>query len=117
MGDDAIVVPPAVCGYADAESAHEQMRRHRECRLDRCVWKAAAYHTLVETGCLAPQSVTPREGAAARGIAYSPLRIELPPPAAPTAETLREVLDRLSELALPLDCSSAAESCREGARG
>ncbi len=117
MGDDGSVSPPTVCGFADAELAHEQMRRHRECSLERCVWKAAAYHTLVRTGCLAPQSLTPRDRAAARGLAYPPLRIEIPPPAAPTAETLRQVLDRLSELAMPLGCADPGDGSRSGSSG
>jgi hypothetical protein len=82
---------------------HEQMRRHVGCRVDRCVWKAAAYYTLVDAGRLAPQTLSPRERAAARGIAFPPLENE--PPAAsggPTPQTLREVLDKLAELTLPV---------------
>jgi hypothetical protein len=96
-----IVTPPEVCGYADIGLAHELMRTHRACRIERCVWKAAAHYTLVDAGRLAPQSLSPRERAAARGIAFPPLDSEPPADGRPTARTLRDVLDRLSELALP----------------
>lgn len=99
--DDTIVTPPRVCGSADVELAREQMRRHRACWVGRCVWKAAAYYTLVDAGCLVPQSLSPRERAAARGIAFPPLDCEAHADGGPTFRTLREVLDRLTELALP----------------
>jgi hypothetical protein len=102
MSADTIVTPPEVCGHADVELAHAQMRRHRGCRVDRCVWKAAAYYTLVDTGRLAPQSLSPRERAAARGIVFPPLGSEPPAGDGPTPRTLREVLDKLAQLALPV---------------
>lgn len=102
-----IVTPPQICDYADIALAHEQMRLHLACRVDRCVWKTAAYHTLVEAGRLAPQTLAPRERAAARGLPFPPLDCESPTGAGPTRQTLREVLDRLSELALP---TSSADS-------
>jgi len=97
-----IVTPPGVCGYADVELAHEQMRAHCACRLGRCVWKAAAYYTLVDAGRLAPQTLTPRERAATRGIRFPPVDREPLADDGPTYRTLREVLDRLSDLALPV---------------
>lgn len=97
-----IVAPPEVCGYADIELAHELLRAHRACRVARCVWKAAAYYTLIDAGRLVPQTSTPRERAAARGIAFPPLDSAPPTVSRPTAHTLREVLDKLSELALPV---------------
>ena len=97
-----IVTPPGVCGYADVELAHAQMRAHRACGLGRCVWKSAAYYTLVNAGRLAPQSLTPRERAALRGIEFPPLGGEPLPVGGPTRRTLYEVLERLSELALPV---------------
>lgn len=100
--EDTIVTPPGVCGYVDIELAHKQMRAHRACRLGRCVWKAAAYYTLVDAGRLAPQTLTPRERAAARGIQFPPLDSEPLADSGPTYRTLREVLDRLSELGLPV---------------
>lgn len=100
MRENMIVTPPEVCGCADVELAHEQMRRHRDCRVNRCVWKSAAYHTLVDAGRLAPQTSSPRERAAARGIDYpAPSQIGAPPSGGPTLGTLREVLDKLAELA------------------
>ena len=101
MREETIVTPPRVCGYADVELAHEQMRAHRACQIGRCVWKAAAYYTLVDAGRLAPQSLTPRERAAARGLVFPPLDRELCAEGGPTTQTLLEVLDKLTELALP----------------
>ncbi|MEV2218484.1 hypothetical protein AB0E01_01215 [Nocardia vinacea] len=98
--EDTILTPPGVCGYADAELAHEQMRKHRACRIGRCVWKTAAYYTLVDAGRLAPQSLTPRERAAARGIKFPPLDREVNAGGGPTAQTLRDVLNKLTELGL-----------------
>ncbi|MGW4769627.1 hypothetical protein ACWEO2_16475 [Nocardia sp. NPDC004278] len=105
--EETIVTPPGVCRYTDIELAHEQMRAHRACRLGRCAWKAAAYHTLVEAGRLAPQTLTPRERAAARGIRFPPLGSEPRAYCGPTYRTLREVLDRLSDLALPVPGAGA----------
>ncbi|WP_433756558.1 hypothetical protein [Nocardia sp. CA-135398] len=101
MHEDTIVTPPRVCGQADIDLAHEQMREHRACRIGRCVWKAAAYYTLVDAGRLAPQSLTPRERAAARGLEFPPLDSQVSARGGPTLQTLREVLDKLNELALP----------------
>ncbi|MEV6324729.1 hypothetical protein AB0M45_26605 [Nocardia sp. NPDC051787] len=101
MSRDVVVTLPTVCDHADVLVAHEQMRAHRACRVQWCAWKAAAHQTLVSAGRLTPQTVSPRERAAARGIRF-------PPPAEsgladrrPTASTLRELLERLSELATP----------------
>ncbi|MEV4129381.1 hypothetical protein [Nocardia sp. NPDC049707] len=96
------MTPPEVCGCADVELAHELLRAHRACRVVRCVWKTAAYYTLVDANRIVPQTSTPRERAAARGIAFPPLDGEPLPHSGPTPHTLREVLDRLSELALPV---------------
>ncbi|WP_216893262.1 hypothetical protein [Nocardia alni] len=57
-----IIAAPKLCGYPEIELAHAQMQRHRECRIDNCVWKAAAYQTLVLTSRLVPQSIPPRTG-------------------------------------------------------
>jgi len=96
-----IIAAPMLCGYAEIELAHEQMQRHRECRIDSCAWKAAAYQTLVLTGHLVPQSVPPRTRAAARGIAFPALNSEPVAGDAPASESLRRVLDSLAELARP----------------
>ncbi|MEV5834248.1 hypothetical protein [Nocardia sp. NPDC052112] len=101
MLEDTIVTPPRVCGHADIDLAHELMREHRACRIGRCVWKAAAYYTLVDTGRLAPQSLTPRERAAARGLEFPSLDSQVHAGGGPTLRTLREVLDKLGQLALP----------------
>ncbi|MFI6957072.1 hypothetical protein ACIBJI_26855 [Nocardia sp. NPDC050408] len=91
-----------VCGRADVSLAHELMRQHRVCRVDLCIWKSAAYYTLVAAGHLAPQTLTPRERAAARNAAFPPLDAQPSVCGAPPLRTLREVLERLSELALPV---------------
>ncbi|WP_280334913.1 hypothetical protein [Nocardia wallacei] len=94
-----VVTPPMLCGFADIELAHELMRRHRRCRREKCAWKSAAHQTLVLAGRLTPQTVTPRERAARRGIEFPVLRTDVTPGAAgPGHETLREVLDRLTAL-------------------
>jgi hypothetical protein len=101
-GDVTTIVPPEVCGHADLELAHAQMRAHRHCRIQRCVWKAAAYHTLVAAGRLVPQSLPPRLRAAVRGIEFPALDHEPPSTGGPTSHTLQEVLDKLSALAMPI---------------
>ncbi|MGO4614803.1 hypothetical protein AB4305_00510 [Nocardia sp. 2YAB30] len=103
MNRDALLTPPEVCGHADVRLAHEQMRVHRACRVERCVWKAAAYRTLVSAGRLTPQTMSPRERAAARGVRFPPLDEPDRADRSPVAHTLQEVLKRLSELATPPD--------------
>lgn len=73
MNRTVIVTPSRICDNADVELAHKQMQRHLTCRVDHCLWKAAAHRTLVDAGRLAPQTSSPRERAAARGIAFPPL--------------------------------------------
>ncbi|MBF6287604.1 hypothetical protein [Nocardia cyriacigeorgica] len=70
MAGEEVLAAPVVCGVADVELAHRVMRRHRECRVERCAWKWVAYCTLVHVGRLAPQSVSPRERAYRRGIEF-----------------------------------------------
>lgn len=70
MAGEEVLAAPVVCGVADVELAHRVMRRHRECRVERCAWKWVAYCTLVHVGRLAPQSVSPRERAHRRGIEF-----------------------------------------------
>ncbi|GAB0103374.1 hypothetical protein JMUB6875_23470 [Nocardia sp. JMUB6875] len=43
-----------------AEVAHEIMRLHRECLVGQCLRKTAAFETLVESGCVVPDSHRPR---------------------------------------------------------
>lgn len=97
-----LVTRPTLCDVADVQLAHELMRRHRTCRAGRCVWKSAAHHTLVLAGRIAPQTKTPRERAAERGVDYPAIKSDAPPTGdGPPVQTLREVLDRLTELGLP----------------
>lgn len=70
MAGEEVLAAPVVCGGADVELAHRLMRRHRECRVERCAWKWVAYCTLVQLGRLAPQSASPRERAYRRGIEF-----------------------------------------------
>ncbi|MEV6336524.1 hypothetical protein AB0M12_17595 [Nocardia vinacea] len=91
------VAPQPLCDFADVELAHALSQQHR---IHQCVWKAAAQHTLVMAGRLVPQSLSPRERAAVRGIAYPPTPgTDKPQQDGPTLGTLREVLDRLESLA------------------
>ncbi|WP_433599525.1 hypothetical protein ACQPXH_28400 [Nocardia sp. CA-135953] len=101
MNGTVIVTPAQVCDNADVELAHKQMQRHLTCRVAYCLWKAAAYRTLVDAGRLAPQTSSPRERAAARGLAFPPLDSQSWAHNGPTTQTIREVLSRLSELASP----------------
>lgn len=96
------IAAPQVCEAADTALAHEQMRIHRDCRVERCVWKTAAFHTLVQAGHLVPQSLSPRVRAAIRGIAFPALDHEPPPAGGPSSHTLRSVLAKLDELAMPV---------------
>ena len=96
-----IIAAPRLCGHAEIALAHVQMQRHRECRIDSCAWKAAAYQTLVLTGHLVPQSLPPRARAAARGITFPALNSEPVAEDAPASESLRRVLDSLAQLARP----------------
>ncbi|MEV4127981.1 hypothetical protein [Nocardia sp. NPDC049707] len=70
LSEDTIATAPAICGSAEIELAHQQMRRHRACRIETCAWKWVAYHTLVANGRIAPQRVSPRERAHRRGIEF-----------------------------------------------
>ncbi|MEV5838962.1 hypothetical protein [Nocardia sp. NPDC052112] len=95
-----LVTAPPLCDAVDMTLAHGLWQRHRACRINRCVWKAAAYQTLVLAGRLVPQSMSPRERAAARGIDYpAALEIDALSHSGHTPATLREVLDRLESLA------------------
>ncbi|WP_433621164.1 hypothetical protein [Nocardia sp. CA-120079] len=102
MSQELTFTLPEICEYADIELAHELKRTHRTCRIHRCAWKAAAYYTLVDAGRLVPQSVTPRERTAARGIAFPTLDSEPRPLHGLPLRTLHEVLDKLNELASPV---------------
>ncbi|WP_063046532.1 hypothetical protein [Nocardia pseudovaccinii] len=95
-----LVTVPPLCDAVDVTLAHGLWQRHCACRINRCVWKSAAYQTLVLAGRLVPQSMSPRERAAARGIDY-PRASESDAllPSGHSPGTLREVLDKLESLA------------------
>ncbi|WP_327096554.1 hypothetical protein OIE68_42710 [Nocardia vinacea] len=102
MTDDTILTPPTICGRAEVELAHQQMRQHRACRIERCAWKWAAYYTLVRHGRIVPQALSPRERAHRRGIAFPAETIErCLPIGMPGLQTFQQVLDGLTQLALP----------------
>jgi hypothetical protein len=105
MSDDTILKPPNICGFAEVELAHQQMRRHRACRIDRCAWKRVAYFTLVRHGRIAPPKLSPRERAHLRGIDFPAESTgHSLPDSAPELQTLQHVLDGLAQLALPPNC-------------
>lgn len=94
-----LVTTPPLCDSADVGLAHMLAQQHRACRIHQCVWKAAAHHTLVLSGRLIPQSRSPRERAAARGIHYPAAKeTDAAWSGSPTPRTLREVLDYLESL-------------------
>ncbi|MCP2291805.1 hypothetical protein [Nocardia amikacinitolerans] len=95
MSDDRILTPPTICANADIELAHRQMQRHRACRIEYCAWKWVAYYTLVASGRIAPQALSPRQRAYRRGIAF-PLARPEPPCGAAELVSLFEVLDGLT---------------------
>ncbi|MEU6830524.1 hypothetical protein ABZ894_17910 [Nocardia beijingensis] len=103
-----VVALPRICGSAEADLAHRQMRRHRECRIDRCAWKWVAFYTLVRRGRIVPQKVSPRERAHRRGIAFPIDHTEhsLYADGAPEPRTFQQVLDGLSKLAEDLRAGS-----------
>jgi hypothetical protein len=117
MNRHVIVVPPRVCASADLEVAHQQMQRHRACRIEQCAWKWVAYCALVHSGRIVPQRLSPRERAHRRGIAFPIDNSERGPAleGTPDVATVRQVLDGLAQLALsPADADNgrAAEGER-----
>lgn len=100
---DGLLVPPGICARADVRLAHEQMRAHLTCRIERCAWKAAAYRTLVIAGRLTPQAVSHRERAAARGIGFPSHDESGNTDHALDVHTIQAVLERLSALTAPPD--------------
>ncbi|BDT97970.1 hypothetical protein IFM12276_09990 [Nocardia sputorum] len=98
---DGLLVPPEICRHADVQLAHEQMRAHLTCRIERCAWKAAAYRTLVFAGRLIPQAVSHRERAAARGMRFPSHDEGRRADHLHDVPTIQAVLERLSALATP----------------
>ncbi|MBF6194865.1 hypothetical protein [Nocardia implantans] len=102
---EGLFVPPGICARADVRLAHEQMRAHLTCRIERCAWKAAAYRTLVITGRLTPQAVSHRERAAARGIGFPSQDDSGDTDHVLDVHTIQAVLEQLSALAAPPDAA------------
>lgn len=99
---DALLTPPNICGFAEVELAHAQMRQHCVCRIERCAWKRAAYYTLVRHGRITPPKLSPRERAHMRGIEFPKVTINFYlPEGMPELQTFQDVLDGLAQLALP----------------
>ncbi|WP_433602280.1 hypothetical protein ACQPXH_11410 [Nocardia sp. CA-135953] len=102
MYEDALLNPPNICGFAEIELAHAQMRRHRACRIQRCAWKRVAYYTLVRCGRITPPESSPRERARLRGIDFPVDTIDRSlPEGIPELHILHRVLDGLTRVALP----------------
>ncbi|MFX0579063.1 hypothetical protein [Nocardia nepalensis] len=101
MYEDALLNPPSICGCAEVELAHAQMRRHRACRISRCAWKRVAYYTLVRHGRIVPPKLSPRERAKLRGIDFPVDTDRTLAEGTPELPTLHQVLDGLAQLALP----------------
>ncbi|UGT66052.1 hypothetical protein LTT66_22385 [Nocardia gipuzkoensis] len=76
--------------------AHRVMQQHRGCRAATCPRKASALSCLVRAGKLVPPVSSPRERAAARGLAFDPPAGPLPVSPGPDLELLLHVLDALS---------------------
>ncbi|MFQ6397679.1 hypothetical protein ACLMAJ_30075 [Nocardia sp. KC 131] len=108
MNEDALLIPPNVCGLAEVELAHAQMRLHRACRIERCVWKRAAYYTLVRHSRITPPTLSPRERAHRRGIEFPKGAIPSLPEGTPELQTFQDVLDGLAQLALPTNRATDA---------
>lgn len=122
MNRHVIVVPPRACASADLEVAHQQMQRHRACRIEQCAWKWVAYCTLVQSGRMVPQQFSPRERAHRRGIVFPIDHSERGPAleGTPDVVTFQQVLDGLARPALSTpdaDNSCAVEGERPWACG
>lgn len=114
MFDLETVCPPvtwaaAAPGAADAAHTHPEqpltvrsaqwiLQQHKECRAFDCQRKASAYSFLVREGKIVPPVGTPRERAAARGLAFLPRRDnDVPLPKGVNLETLLDVLAGLAD--------------------
>ncbi|MDN2495955.1 hypothetical protein FHY52_04480 [Nocardia nova] len=100
----ASVLSPADAVHAHPEqplsvaSAHRIMQQHLECHAVECARKSSAYSFLVRAGKIAPPIDTPRERAAARGIAFRPRPdSDVPLPDGVDLKTLLDVLVGLAE--------------------
>ncbi|NKY86808.1 hypothetical protein [Nocardia veterana] len=79
-------------------SARQIMQQHLKCHAIECPRKPSAYSFLVRAGKIVPPVDTPRERAAARGIAFRPRPdSDVPLPEVVDLETLLDVLAGLTE--------------------
>ncbi|MEV4236287.1 MULTISPECIES: hypothetical protein [Nocardia] len=76
------------------------MQQHKDCRAVMCPHKATALRCLVQAGKLAPAAMSPRERAAARGLAFPLAEHDLPVRVGPDLRTLLDVLDGLLDPAI-----------------
>lgn len=78
-----------------AES-HRIMQQHIACRAVDCPRKASALSCLARMGKFVPPTKTPRERAAARGMAFPALDSHISVSVSPSIQTLLDVLDGLT---------------------
>lgn len=91
-------------------SAYRIMQQHLGCRATECRRKAAAYRFLVRVGKIVPPVTSPRERAAARGLAFRPPRHRCGPlPEGVTLSTLLDVLAGLTDLECDVRASAAGD--------
>lgn len=81
-----------------ADTAHQIMQQHKNCRAVECPRKASAYSCLVREGKIVPPVDSPRERAAARGPRFRPRRTnDAPLPDGVNLEILLDVLGGLAD--------------------
>ncbi|WP_157126384.1 hypothetical protein [Nocardia mikamii] len=114
MFDLETVCPPATWaadlpGFSDpehshplqpltADTAHQIMQQHKNCRAVECPRKASAYSCLVREGKIVPPVDIPRERAAAHGPRFRPRRTDdAPLPHGVNLEILLDVLGGLAD--------------------
>lgn len=90
--------------------ARRIMQQHKDCRAVGCLRKASALRCLVQAGKLVPASVSPRERAAARGLAFPLAEHDLPVRVGPNLRTLLDVLDALTDPAADCNALTARRS-------
>ncbi|RMI28445.1 hypothetical protein EBN03_29920 [Nocardia stercoris] len=92
--DPAHAYPAPITSLAEASRI---MQQHIACLAVLCPRKSLALHWLVRAGRVAPQTRSPRERAAARGIPFPPLPDDHPLLVGADARLLLEVLDGLTD--------------------
>ncbi|MFE9323570.1 hypothetical protein ACIHDR_19650 [Nocardia sp. NPDC052278] len=94
--------PPTICGLAEVELAHHQMRHTARAGSSGARGNGRPTTHFVRHGRIAPQALSPRERAHRRGIAFPAETIErCLPIGTPGLQTFQQVLDGLAHLALP----------------